>query len=68
MIQAYLRAAGFHVQRYKVRQALNEIDPIGTASRWSQSIKRRIYKVATPNSLWHMDAHLKLSRYECLIA
>lgn len=68
MVQAYLRAAGFHVQRYKVRQALNEIDPIGTASRWSQSIKRRIYKVATPNSLWHMDAHLKLSRYECLIA
>ncbi|CAL1671711.1 unnamed protein product [Lasius platythorax] len=67
MVQAYLKAAGFHVQRYKVRQALNEIDPIGTASRWSQSIKRRTYKVATPNSLWHMDAHLKLSRWNFVI-
>lgn len=67
MVQAYLKAAGFHVQRYKVRQAVNEIDPIGTASRWSQSIKRRTYKVATPNSLWHMDEHLELSRYEYIL-
>ncbi|KMQ88127.1 hypothetical protein RF55_12438, partial [Lasius niger] len=67
MVQAYLKAAGFHVQRYKVRQVLNEIDPIGTVSRWSQYIKRRTYKVATPNSLWHMDAHLKLSRWGFVI-
>jgi len=63
MMQSYLKAAGICVQRNRIREILNAMDPIGTASRWSQTIKRRTYKVATPNSLWHMDAHLKLSRY-----
>lgn len=62
MMQSYLKAAGIFVARRRVRDNLNTVDPVGTASRWSQSIKRRTYKVATPNSLWHMDAHLKLSR------
>ncbi|XP_057330115.1 uncharacterized protein LOC130670701 [Microplitis mediator] len=67
MMQAYLEARNINVQRNRVRQILNEVDPIGTASRWSQSIQRRTYKVATPNSLWHMDAHLKLSRWGFVI-
>lgn len=62
MTGGYLEAMGIHVPRKKVRQFLSEVDPIGTASRWSQSIQRRTYNVATPNSLWHLDAHLKLSR------
>lgn len=62
MMQSYLKAAGIFVPRYRVRENLSIVDPVGTASRWGQSIKRRTYKVATPNSLWHMDAHLKLSR------
>ncbi|KAL6268358.1 hypothetical protein P5V15_001491 [Pogonomyrmex californicus] len=67
MMQSYLKAKGILVPRYRVRENLNNIDPVGTASRWSQSIKRRTYKVATPNSLWHMDAHLKLSRWSFVI-
>lgn len=62
MMQSYLKAIGVVVPRYRVRAILNAVDQVGTASRWSQSIKRRTYQVATPNSLWHMDAHLKLSR------
>lgn len=64
MVQAYLKASDIFVQRHKVRKALNIVDPVGVASRWSQSIKRRNYTVPTPNSLWHVDAHLKLSRLD----
>lgn len=63
MMQSYLKAAEIFVPRHRIRESLNAINPIGTASRWSRAIKRRTYKVTTPNSLWHMDAHLKLSRY-----
>ena len=67
MMQSYLKAAGIFVPRHRIRETLNAVYPIGTASRWSQAIKRRTYKVATPNSLWHMDAHLKLSRYKYIL-
>lgn len=59
---AYLRAKGINVQRAKVRSILRLVDPVGTANRWSNSIKRRRYKVPCPNALWHMDAHLKIVR------
>ncbi|KAF5274264.1 hypothetical protein FQR65_LT04382 [Abscondita terminalis] len=62
MMLSYLKARDIVVPRSKVRKALSLVDPIGTASRWSQSVKRRTYKVSSPNALWHMDAHLKLSR------
>lgn len=58
----YLRSAGVNVTRNRIRACLSQIDPIGTAQRWSTSIKRRIYSVPGPLALWHMDAHLKLSR------
>ncbi|XP_039305618.1 uncharacterized protein LOC105200580 [Solenopsis invicta] len=67
MMQSYLKAAGVFVPRHRTRETLNAIDPIGAASRWSQAIRRRSYKVATPNSLWHIDAHLKLSRWGFVI-
>ncbi|XP_044733871.1 uncharacterized protein LOC123296457 [Chrysoperla carnea] len=67
MMYAYLKSMNIIVPREKVRKLLAEVDPIGTASRWSQSIQRRTYRVATPNSLWHMDAHLKLSRWGFVI-
>lgn len=62
MMDSYLKAENIFVPRHKVRQILNAIDPIGTASRWSKAVKRRVYAVTTPNALWHIDAHLKLSR------
>jgi len=64
MITAYLKTKGKIVQRQKVRRILSEIDSIGTACRWSNTIHRRTYKVPTPNSLWHIDANLKLIRYK----
>ena len=51
------------VQRDRCRRILAEIDPVGTARRWSQAIRRRQYSVPTPNSLWHLDSNHSLIRY-----
>ncbi|KAL6417714.1 hypothetical protein ACFW04_012558 [Cataglyphis niger] len=60
MMHSYLKAARIFISRHQIRETLNTIDPIRTANRGSRAIKKKTYKVATPNSLWHMDAHLKL--------
>ena len=54
------------VQRYRVRESLERVDPGGAAVRAVQSIQRRTYTVAGPNSLWHIDGNHKLIR--CLIS
>ncbi|XP_039599028.1 uncharacterized protein LOC120521524 [Polypterus senegalus] len=63
MISGYLRAKGLIVQRKRIRSSLMRIDPMSTAGRWAQVIQRRSYRVASPNSLWHMDSHMKLIRW-----
>jgi len=62
-MSGYLRASGLVVQRNRVRQSLNRIDPLGSACRWGRAVTRRTYSVPTPNSLWHLDSHMKLVRY-----
>lgn len=63
MMQAYLRSMGLIIQRHRVRDSLNRVDPIGAALRWSSVVPRRTYRVACPNSLWHIDSHLSLVRW-----
>ena len=52
------------VQRDRVGKLLAKVDPTGTARRWAQIIPRRTYSVPTPNSLWHIDTHHSLIRYD----
>ncbi|XP_071105260.1 uncharacterized protein [Haliotis cracherodii] len=63
MMNGYLRSDGVSVQRSRVRAALTTVDPTGTATRWGRTVARRTYSVPSPNSLWHMDAHMKLNRW-----
>ena len=63
MIQGYLETKGVHVPRQRVRESVRRVDPEGCEERWAAAVHRRTYKVATPNSLWHMDGHMKLIRY-----
>ncbi|XP_071855034.1 uncharacterized protein [Apostichopus japonicus] len=63
MMRSYLRADGIRVQRRRVRSALELADPVGTAGRWGSSVSRRSYSVPGPNSLWHIDGHMKLIRW-----
>lgn len=62
MMCGLLRNEGLYVQRKRVRIIFAEIDRVGTAVRWANAVQRRTYSVPTPNSLWHMDANLKLIR------
>lgn len=61
-IQAAVDVSGHRVQRQRIRAAVQRVDPIGVALRSTAAIKRRTYKVKGPNSLWHIDANLKLIR------
>eukprot|EP00057_Strongylocentrotus_purpuratus_P008238 XP_011662712.1 PREDICTED: uncharacterized protein LOC105437615 [Strongylocentrotus purpuratus] len=62
MMSGLLHAHGHTVQRTRVRKLLAEVDPPSAAERWGNGVSRRVYKVASPNSLWHMDGHMKLIR------
>ncbi len=59
-IRGSLRGRGVHVQRWRVRERLQVVDPIGRAVRWTNAIQRRVYNVKAPNSLWHIDSNHKL--------
>ena len=60
MIKGILR---IHVPLTRIRECISEVDPISTALRWATPISRRMYSVASPNSLWHIDGNHKLVRY-----
>ena len=62
MLSGYLQLNGLRVQRAHIRTALMTADPAAAASRWSRTVARRSYHVSAPNSLWHIDSHLKLVR------
>jgi len=62
-VQGALRALGFIVQRDRVQAALHAVDPEGTAQRARRALKRRVYSVPGPMSLWHIDGLHKLIRF-----
>ena len=62
-----LRSRGLKIQRWRVRQCLREIDPVGTVLRWRQVIQRRSYHVRSPNSLWHLDGNHKMVKWRFVV-
>ncbi|XP_052394883.1 uncharacterized protein LOC127942919 [Carassius gibelio] len=67
-VRAQLRAGGIRVQRHRVRRSLVRINPRAAALRaMSQRPHRRLYSVAGPNSLWHLDGNHKLIRWRIVI-
>ncbi|XP_052240257.1 uncharacterized protein LOC127850897 isoform X3 [Dreissena polymorpha] len=62
MVQGLLQSRGHRVQRQRVADSLIRVDAAAVALRWCHSIRRRVYKVAAPNSLWHIDGNHKLIR------
>lgn len=59
-VRGALRGRGIHIQRWRVREALETIDPINRAIRRRYAIQRRVYNVRKPNHLWHIDSNHKL--------
>lgn len=58
IIIGIIRAQGYHVSRVRVRDAIQQIDPLSTALRWHTITCRRQYRVPSPNSLWHIGTLL----------
>ena len=62
-----LRRLGILLPRAKIRASIHRVDPINTAIRRSITIRRRVYCVDGPNSLWHIDGHHKLIKWRLVI-
>ena len=54
LVSGYFHSLGLHVQRNRIRAAINRVDPCNTALRWGALVSRRKYYVPWPNSLWHI--------------
>lgn len=62
-VRAQLNSAGVLVQRWRVRASMLRTNPDAAVLRaTSQRPQRRRYRVAGPNSLWHLDGYHKLIR------
>ncbi|CAL8275343.1 unnamed protein product [Arctogadus glacialis] len=67
-VRAQLRAQQINVQRSRVRSSMLRVNPVAAAARtMSQTLQRRAYRVAGPNSLWHIDGNHKLIRWRIVI-
>ena len=66
-IMGSLKGRGVHVQRYRVRESLRRVDPIGRSMRRRYAICRRVYNVRGPNHLWHIDSNHKLISWRFVI-
>ncbi|KAL3973532.1 proto-oncogene serine/threonine-protein kinase Pim-1 [Sarotherodon galilaeus] len=60
-ISGSLRGRGIRVQRWRVRERLRIVDPVGRALRGRRAIQRRVYNVTVPNQVWHVDTNHKLN-------
>ena len=58
---------GINIQRRRVRESINRVDPRNTALRWGALVTGRTYYVPWPNSLWHLDGHHSLIRWKFVI-
>ena len=63
-MQGHLLHRGGRVQQHRIRESQRRIDPSGVISRRLHTIRRRMYKVRAPRSLYHMDGNHKLIRYD----
>ena len=70
--ETYIRGASrsrdIHPQRWKIRDALQQIDPDNRAVRRRHAIQSRILNVNKLNHLWHIDSNHKLMITKLLTA
>lgn len=67
LLNGHLRSRGVRVTRQALRDSIHRIDHSNVLSRRHDVIRRRIYSVGHPNSVWHIDGHHKLIRWRLVI-
>lgn len=66
-MSGYFHSLGQHVQRNRIRAAINRVDPRNTALRWGALVSKRKYYVPWSNSLWHVGGHHVLIRWRFMV-
>ncbi|KAH3895650.1 hypothetical protein DPMN_019815 [Dreissena polymorpha] len=67
MIMQLLRQKGINIQRYRLRESIHILNPTGISERKRGQLHRRVYEVAGPNHLWHIDTNYKLVRWRFVV-
>ena len=67
LITGHLYRLGIILPRSRIRASIHRVDPVNTAIRRSVTIRRRVYCVDGPNSLWHIDGHHKLIKWRFVV-
>ena len=63
-MQGHLLSRGIRLQQIRIRESQRHVDPEGTIIRRLSVLNRREYSVPAPLSLYHIDGHHKLIRYQ----
>ena len=66
-LSGYLRSMNIRVQRRRVRESLTRVDSLGVLARRCRAVHRRVYNVAGPLALWHLDGNHKLIRWRFVV-
>ena len=67
-IEGELLSQGVRVQRRRIGESVKRVDPVGRQLRTINAVRRRVYSVRSPLSLWHMDGNHKLIRCVLIIS
>jgi hypothetical protein len=67
LMHGQLLCRGHRVTQARIRESLHRVDPEGVVIRWSHTVQRRKYFVASPLSLWHLDGNHKLIRWRLVV-
>jgi len=67
LLAGHLCQLGIIVPRSRLRSSIQRVDPENTAIRRSVTVRRRVYHVAGPNVVWHVDGNHKLIRWRFVI-
>ena len=52
MIMGAVRSRGLRIQRCRIRESIQRVDPVSRTLRRAAAVVRRVYNVPYPNSLW----------------
>ena len=67
MVMQMLRQTGINVQWYRLRDSIHRLDSKGVSETKRGRLHRRVYEVAGPNHLWHIDTNHKLVRWRFVV-
>ena len=67
MLNAHLLRMGIKVTRASLRAAIHNVDHENTILRRAHTIRRRVYAVSRPNTVWHVDGNHKLIRWKLVV-